>query len=125
MATIALIKEAILALKDRTGSSIPAINKWIETEKKVSSKSRSFGRKGAIGFVLEFFFLFDTKVQPNGRWGIGILPPLPPDERWREAIQSMHWVLGVPGTRLESGPTTYCRVLAEIPLRTFSGTKRT
>ena len=39
MATIALIKEAILALKDRTGSSVPAINKWIETEKKVSFKS--------------------------------------------------------------------------------------
>jgi len=34
MATIALIKEAILALKDRTGSSVPAITKWIETEKK-------------------------------------------------------------------------------------------
>ena len=36
MTTIAQIKEAILALKDRTGSSIAAINKWLETEKKVS-----------------------------------------------------------------------------------------
>ncbi len=36
MTTIVLIKEAILALKDRTGSSIPAITKWLETEKKVS-----------------------------------------------------------------------------------------
>jgi linker histone H1 and H5 family len=35
MATIALIKEAIAALKDRTGSSAMAINKYIETEKKV------------------------------------------------------------------------------------------
>lgn len=40
MATIALIKEAILALKDRTGSSVPAITKWIETEKKVSNIGR-------------------------------------------------------------------------------------
>jgi hypothetical protein len=45
MATIALIKEAILALKDRTGSSVPAIKKWIETEKKVSSKRRSIGKE--------------------------------------------------------------------------------
>jgi linker histone H1 and H5 family len=35
MATIALIKEAIAVLKDRTGSSAMAINKYIETEKKV------------------------------------------------------------------------------------------
>lgn len=35
MTTFELVKEAILALKDRTGSSVPAINKWIETEKKV------------------------------------------------------------------------------------------
>ena len=35
MATIALINEAILALKDRTGSSVIAINKYIESEKKV------------------------------------------------------------------------------------------
>lgn len=35
MSTISLVKDAILALKDRTGSSSIAINKWIETEKKV------------------------------------------------------------------------------------------
>ena len=37
MSTLALIKEAIIALKDRTGSSTIAINKWLETEKKVSA----------------------------------------------------------------------------------------
>lgn len=36
MATLAVIKEALLALKERTGSSTPAINKWMEAEKKVS-----------------------------------------------------------------------------------------
>ena len=35
MATLDLVKECLLALKDRTGSSIPAMNKWIEAEKKV------------------------------------------------------------------------------------------
>jgi linker histone H1 and H5 family len=35
MATLILIKEAIVALKERTGSSLPAINKYLETEKKV------------------------------------------------------------------------------------------
>ncbi len=38
MATILLVKEAITALKDRTGSSVPAIMKWIESEKKVRRK---------------------------------------------------------------------------------------
>ena len=36
MATIVLIKEAVLAQKERAGSSVIAINKWIESEKKVS-----------------------------------------------------------------------------------------
>jgi hypothetical protein len=36
MATIVLIKEAVLAQKERSGSSVIAINKWIESEKKVS-----------------------------------------------------------------------------------------
>jgi hypothetical protein len=35
MTTIALIKDAIMALKERTGSSVIAINKYLETEKKV------------------------------------------------------------------------------------------
>ena len=43
MTTLALIKEAITALKDRTGSSTIAINKWIESEKKVSPVEISFG----------------------------------------------------------------------------------
>lgn len=37
MTSIGLIKEAILDLKDRTGSSTIAINKWIEENKKVRS----------------------------------------------------------------------------------------
>jgi hypothetical protein len=37
MATILLIQEAIVSLKDRTGSSVIAINKYLETEKKVCS----------------------------------------------------------------------------------------
>jgi hypothetical protein len=44
MATIELIKEALLALKDRTGSSVHAINKWIESEKKVSHQIVVFSR---------------------------------------------------------------------------------
>lgn len=43
MATIALVSEAILALKDRTGSSVIAINKWIESEKKVSDSRPIWG----------------------------------------------------------------------------------
>jgi hypothetical protein len=39
MSTIAIIKEAIGALKERTGSSQIAINKWIESEKKVCRNS--------------------------------------------------------------------------------------
>jgi hypothetical protein len=35
MSTLLLIKEAILALKDRSGSSSIAINKYLESEKKV------------------------------------------------------------------------------------------
>lgn len=57
MATLELIKEAVLALKDRTGSSIPAIKKWIETEKKVSrigwdprgGGEREWLRTGSVG----------------------------------------------------------------------------
>jgi len=44
MATLKLVKEAILALKDRTGSSVVAINKWLETEKKVGRFWRQNGR---------------------------------------------------------------------------------
>jgi stress response protein YsnF len=38
MTTLQLIMEAIGAMKDRTGSSVFAINKYIETEKKVSGR---------------------------------------------------------------------------------------
>ena len=37
MATLAIVSKAILDMKDRTGSSLIAINKWIETNEKVSS----------------------------------------------------------------------------------------
>ena len=36
MTTLQIVQECLLAIKDRTGSSIPAINKWIAAEKKVS-----------------------------------------------------------------------------------------
>ena len=35
MATLAIVKKAILDMKDRTGSSLIAINKWILTNEKV------------------------------------------------------------------------------------------
>ena len=35
MATIAIVKECLLSLGDRSGSSLYAINKWIEAEKQV------------------------------------------------------------------------------------------
>mmetsp|Transcript_20745 Transcript_20745/g.25708 ORF Transcript_20745/g.25708 Transcript_20745/m.25708 type:complete len:124 (+) Transcript_20745:63-434(+) len=38
MATLAIIKECLLALNDRSGSSLHAMNKWIESEKKVVIK---------------------------------------------------------------------------------------
>jgi linker histone H1 and H5 family len=36
MATLTLVKQAILSLKERTGSSVPAINKYLEQNEKVS-----------------------------------------------------------------------------------------
>ena len=50
MATIKLIKEAIVALKDRTGSSVPAIKKWIETEKKVSNTDQERSERLLVNF---------------------------------------------------------------------------
>ena len=46
MATIALVKDAILALKDRTGSSSIAISKYIENEKKVGAFKRQETPRG-------------------------------------------------------------------------------
>jgi hypothetical protein len=43
MATLQLIKEAVGALHDRTGSSVIAINKYIEAEKKVRGWFRAVG----------------------------------------------------------------------------------
>lgn len=37
MSTIALVTKALLDLKPRTGASVPAITKWIETNEKVST----------------------------------------------------------------------------------------
>jgi hypothetical protein len=42
MATSKLIEECLLALKDRTGSSVIAINKWLLSEKKVSTGIMDF-----------------------------------------------------------------------------------
>ena len=52
MATLALVQKAVLDLKDRTGSSLIAINRWIETNEKVSERTRVvgalFGPHGSI-----------------------------------------------------------------------------
>jgi hypothetical protein len=74
MSTIEIVKEAIGALKDRTGSSVIAMNKWIETEKKVSrfepstarSHFRVLRRKHA-------FFPQDLSICP--KWGRGYIDP--------------------------------------------------
>lgn len=42
MATLIIIKKAILDMKDRTGSSLPALKKWIETNEKVRQRNKSF-----------------------------------------------------------------------------------
>lgn len=42
MATLVLIKESIGSLNDRSGSSVYAINKWIESEKKVRERLDSY-----------------------------------------------------------------------------------
>lgn len=53
MATIKIIKEAIGALKERTGSSVIAINKWIEAEKKVGYCKQHKKRSCSKGFFSE------------------------------------------------------------------------
>jgi linker histone H1 and H5 family len=60
MATISLIKEAIVALKERTGSSVIAINKYLETEKKVRCAQRKKSRIVCVGV-----FPFDAKFCIN------------------------------------------------------------
>ena len=39
MATLLLVKKSILDMKDRTGSSLIAINKWIEANEKVCGRA--------------------------------------------------------------------------------------
>jgi hypothetical protein len=58
MTTLVLIKEAILSLKDRTGSSIPAITKWIASEKKVRQNHESV-------FILESMSTISDKNFPT------------------------------------------------------------
>jgi hypothetical protein len=41
MATLVIIKKAILDMKDRTGSSLPALKKWVETNEKVRQRIRA------------------------------------------------------------------------------------
>jgi len=43
MSTIVIVKKAILDMKDRTGSSLVAINKWIESNEKVSRRNEAVG----------------------------------------------------------------------------------
>jgi hypothetical protein len=65
MSTILVIKEAITALKDRTGSSVPAITKWIESEKKVSESEMSLMRYSMIccgGVAKKLTFLFRNQL---------------------------------------------------------------
>lgn len=52
MATLAIVKKAILDMKDRTGSSLIAINKWIETNEKVC------GRTSVVALLLLSIFGF-------------------------------------------------------------------
>ena len=119
MATIALIKDALLALKDRTGSSLPAIKKWIEANnKKVSENRRSINKERQLA-CLNFLFFRDTQVEPNCRYGIGILLPLPPVGWRRGAEQFVPWVVGVLWTRLGTGPAISGPLRAEIPPRTL------
>lgn len=39
MTTLVIVKKAILEMKDRTGSSLIALNKWIETNEKVRRRT--------------------------------------------------------------------------------------
>jgi hypothetical protein len=50
MATLIIIKKAILDMNDRTGSSLPALKKWFETNEKVCRRIRvvSFGCKSLL-----------------------------------------------------------------------------
>jgi hypothetical protein len=71
MTTLQLIKEAIGALKDRTGSSVIAINKYIETEKKVRSVRFGFEKGAGTGFFdcrSTRFFFCEAAVVNRPEW---------------------------------------------------------
>jgi hypothetical protein len=65
MSTIEIVKEAIGALKDRTGSSVIAMNKWIETEKKVSRFEPSTGLSNFRGRIENTLFLAIFRRRPK------------------------------------------------------------
>lgn len=52
MSTIAIVKKAILDLKDRSGSSLVAINKWIDANEKVRERTRAL--TGFLVFLFQF-----------------------------------------------------------------------
>ena len=53
MATLAIVQKAILDMKDRTGSSLIAINKWILANEKVRRRSSAIA---LFPFFLGCFF---------------------------------------------------------------------
>ena len=60
MTTLAIVKKALLDMKERTGSSLIAINKWIETNEKVRRRS---GLAALFPLFLAHFLFRPTK--PN------------------------------------------------------------
>ena len=60
MATILIVKKAVLDMKERTGSSLIAINKWIETNEKVCQRIRSVE---AILCLIGPFLIRDDKTE--------------------------------------------------------------
>ena len=61
MATLALVQKAVLDMKDRTGSSLIAINKWIETNEKVRERTKVIG---ALFCLYCPFIIEDDKIEP-------------------------------------------------------------
>ena len=88
MATIKIIKEAIGALKERTGSSVIAINKWIESEKKVSAQKLS---RVFLVSATRVIFLVQAMVALKSMWSAFFqMKPLQPphihSDRWSCAM---------------------------------------
>ena len=52
MATLVLVKKALLDLKDRTGTSLISMNRWIQTNEKVCEETR------AVAVLLLFYGAF-------------------------------------------------------------------